>query len=107
MLDLGLNKKIALVTGGNNPHGIGAAIARALTSHGASVFIHYFRHRGDIPFDNDNQENQSSPGLPFFMKQQEKTADMVGGLHQRFPAPLSHVVRRFLPGWDCWRGQSI
>ena len=77
MLDLGLNGKIALVTGGNNPYGIGAAISRALASHGSSVFIHYFRHSGDIPYDTDNEENQDSPGLPFFMKQQEKTAGEV------------------------------
>jgi 3-oxoacyl-[acyl-carrier protein] reductase len=77
MLDPGLKDKSALVTGGNNPYGIGAAIARTLASHGASVFIHYFRHSGDIPYDSNNHDNQSRPGLGFFMKQQEKNADEI------------------------------
>jgi len=77
MIDLGLEGKVALVTGGNNPYGIGAAISKILASQGAVVFIHYFRHSGDIPFDNDHRKNVNSPGLPFFMEQQGKTADEV------------------------------
>ena len=42
MIDTGLKGKIALVTGANNPYGIGAATARALSSEGAKVFITYF-----------------------------------------------------------------
>lgn len=41
MLNLGIDGKVALVTGGN--HGIGAAITRALAAQGARVFITYFR----------------------------------------------------------------
>ena len=44
MIDTDLKGKSVLVTGGNNPHGIGAAIARAFASKGSKVFIHYFRH---------------------------------------------------------------
>ena len=43
MIDPGVKDKVVLITGGNNPFGIGAAIARAFASHGAKVFIHYFR----------------------------------------------------------------
>jgi NAD(P)-dependent dehydrogenase (short-subunit alcohol dehydrogenase family) len=43
MLDTGLGNRVALVTGGNNPRGIGAATARALAREGVAVFIHYFR----------------------------------------------------------------
>jgi NAD(P)-dependent dehydrogenase (short-subunit alcohol dehydrogenase family) len=32
MIDPGLKGKVAIVTGGNNPFGIGAAIARALAA---------------------------------------------------------------------------
>jgi 3-oxoacyl-[acyl-carrier protein] reductase len=60
VIDPGLKDKVALVTGGNNPFGIGASIARTLASHGAAVFI-------------QSQE----PGLPFFFEQQAKTADEV------------------------------
>jgi len=38
MIDPGLKDKVVLVTGGNNPFGIGAAIARASASHGARLF---------------------------------------------------------------------
>jgi NAD(P)-dependent dehydrogenase (short-subunit alcohol dehydrogenase family) len=40
MLDSGLKDKVVLVTGGNNPFGIGAAIARAFSSQSANLFIH-------------------------------------------------------------------
>lgn len=39
----GLRGRVALVTGANNPHGIGAAIARSLAREGVSVGIHYYR----------------------------------------------------------------
>ncbi len=47
MLDIGIRGKTALITGCNNPHGTGAAIARALSRQGARVFLHYYR----VPFD--------------------------------------------------------
>ncbi|MFH1569928.1 MAG: SDR family NAD(P)-dependent oxidoreductase, partial [Gemmatimonadota bacterium] len=42
-MDLGLRGKVVLVTGGSR--GIGAAIARGLGSHGASVIINYHRNQ--------------------------------------------------------------
>ena len=47
MIDTGLNGKVVVVTGGNNPKGIGAATARAFAAQGASVFIHYFQAKGE------------------------------------------------------------
>ena len=73
MIDPGLNKKVVLVTGGNNPFGIGAAIARQLASHGAQVFIHGYRQEVDFPSGSQKQ----APGLPFFFEQQRKYADEV------------------------------
>jgi 3-oxoacyl-[acyl-carrier protein] reductase len=73
MIDPGLNKKVALVTGGNNPHGIGAAIARNLAFHGAHVFIHGYPQELDIPSHNQKEK----PGLPFFFEQQRKSARVV------------------------------
>jgi 3-oxoacyl-[acyl-carrier protein] reductase len=43
MIDPGLKNKVVVVTGGNNPRGIGAAAAKAFAAQGAVVFIHYFR----------------------------------------------------------------
>ena len=65
MVNLSLEGKVALVTGGNNPYGIGASIARSMASQGASVFIHYFRHDYDIPFDDKKRtkaKNKSKKG---------------------------------------------
>ena len=73
MIDPGLNEKVVLVTGGNNPYGIGAEIARKFASLGAQVFIHGYRQEIDFPSESQNQE----PGLPFFFEQQKKSADEV------------------------------
>ena len=77
MIDPGLNEKVVLVTGGNNPYGIGAAIARAFGSHGAKVFVHYFRNEIDFPVDDQGNADGTKPGLAFFFEQQRKTADEV------------------------------
>lgn len=77
MIDPGLKDKVALITGGNNPFGIGAAIARAFTRHGAKVFIHYFRQAAELPDEDRKSHEPQKPGLPFFFKQQAKTADEV------------------------------
>ena len=75
MIDPGLTRKVAVITGGNNPYGIGAAIAKAFAFQGASVFIHYFRQKTDIPTDKSSNNGFDKPGLPFFYEQQRKTAD--------------------------------
>lgn len=43
MIDPQLINKVVLVTGANNPSGIGAATARAFAAQGARVFVTYFR----------------------------------------------------------------
>ena len=47
MIDAGIAGKVAIVTGGNNPGGIDAAVARALTRQGVSIFVHHFRSGSD------------------------------------------------------------
>jgi 3-oxoacyl-[acyl-carrier protein] reductase len=42
-LGLGLAGKVVVITGANNPAGIGAATARACADHGARVFVTYLR----------------------------------------------------------------
>jgi 3-oxoacyl-[acyl-carrier protein] reductase len=46
MIDPGLSGKIVLVTGANNPRGIGAATARAFARTGSSVFLQFLREPG-------------------------------------------------------------
>lgn len=77
MIDPGLKEKVVLVTGGNNPFGIGASIARAFASHGAHVFIHYFRQEIDFADAKQGKSHSQDPGLAFFFEQQRKTADEV------------------------------
>ncbi len=43
MIDPQLQDKTVLITGANNPHGIGASAARAFARQGAKVFITYLR----------------------------------------------------------------
>ena len=77
MIDPGLRDKVVLVTGGNNPFGIGAAIAKAFAAHGAHVFIHYFRYTVGLSDEEPASRDPQEAGLPFFFEQQEKTADEV------------------------------
>jgi 3-oxoacyl-[acyl-carrier protein] reductase len=77
MMDPGLKDKVALVTGGNNPFGIGASIARAFASYGACVFIHYFRQATGSPDEDQPVDHAQDPGLAFFFQQQGKNADEV------------------------------
>ena len=49
MVDYGLKHKVALITGANNPWGIGAATALAFAREGAKVVLIY--KRVDRPFD--------------------------------------------------------
>ena len=69
MIDPGLQDRVVLVTGANNPHGIGAAIASEFTRHGARLFLHGYREPADIP-----PASQPEPGLPFYLEQQTKSA---------------------------------
>src|SRR5262245_52536239 len=43
LLGQGLESKVVVVTGANNPRGIGAATARAFAEHGAKVFVTYLQ----------------------------------------------------------------
>jgi 3-oxoacyl-[acyl-carrier protein] reductase len=73
MIDPGLKGRIALVTGGNNPHGIGAAVAKALAEQGAMVFIHYFRQEAAAP----QSDEPDAPGLDLYYAMQSRSADKV------------------------------
>jgi 3-oxoacyl-[acyl-carrier protein] reductase len=97
MIDPGLKDKVVLVTGGNNPSGIGAAIARAFASHGARIFIHSFRQEIDLSGPGKQGHHSQEPGLAFFYEQQQKAADEViasirksGGIAESWEADLRY-----------------
>ena len=56
MINSNLQDKVVLITGANNPSGIGAAAARAFAVQGASLFLHTFHQ----PYESD--EVPSVPG---------------------------------------------
>ena len=77
MIDPGLNDKIALITGANNPHGIGAAIAMAFATMGTHVYLHYYRQSIEFPHQARRDPEGGAPGLAFFSQQQAKSANDV------------------------------
>lgn len=91
-IDTGLKEKVALLTGGNNPYGIGAAIAKAFAAQGAKVFIQYLRS-----FSQTVEASKLSvSGEAFYLAQQARSADEVirairkrGGQAEAWEADLS------------------
>lgn len=70
MIDTGLKNKVVLITGVNNPHGIGAATVKSFAAEGAAVFATYLR----LPA---KESTTDVPGEEFFRAQNAKTADEV------------------------------
>ena len=54
MLDYGLKNRVAIITGANNPQGIGATTALALAREGAKVVLVYKKILR--PFDKDKTD---------------------------------------------------
>lgn len=75
MQQRGLEGRVALITGGNNPHGIGAEVARVLAREGARVFLAYKRLSPDpYGISESMARTAETPGLPFYHAQRMKTA---------------------------------
>lgn len=85
MIDPGLSGKVVLITGCNNPHGIGAATAAAFATQGASVFLHGYRSRQ--PSSSGSSREAAEPdtfGLPFhYAMQARATAEVVETIQRR------------------------
>jgi 3-oxoacyl-[acyl-carrier protein] reductase len=107
MAHIDLTGKVALVTGANNPMGIGAASARALARAGVKVFITYLRvppeqecpsaAAGQQPYVPDG-EQPSEPGWALYSFMRMKHPDEVieairreGGTAAAWEADLANV----------------
>jgi 3-oxoacyl-[acyl-carrier protein] reductase len=66
MINPGLHGKVALVTGANNPLGIGAATAKAFAAQGAAVFITSYRSPTTKSAAELEQARKSGIGKPAF-----------------------------------------
>ncbi len=76
MIDPVLKDKVVLLTGANNPLGIGAATARAFTRQGAKVAITYLRLPPEPHgFAVDEVQRASDSGLAYYHAQRMKTAE--------------------------------
>lgn len=73
MVDYGLKGKVALITGANNPHGIGAATALAFAREGAKVVLVYKR----IPRSFDKAKTGRN-GTDRYFEANAGNADTVG-----------------------------
>jgi 3-oxoacyl-[acyl-carrier protein] reductase len=92
MIDPGLKDKVVLITGANNPYGIGAGVARAFAAQGARLFLHYLRLPDTIPASNET-ESARLPGPHFYRSQQTKSPDEVlADIHKA--SALAHA-------WEC------
>ncbi len=76
MIDPQLSNKVVLITGANNPRGIGAAAARAFAQQGAKVFITYLRTTPE-PYGISLEEaiTATEPGMPLYHGLRTLTAD--------------------------------
>jgi 3-oxoacyl-[acyl-carrier protein] reductase len=75
MVDPGLKNRVVLVTGGNNPLGIGAATAKAFAAQGARVFLHSFRQ--PVPEFVKFAEPFDTPGTGMYFALQGRSGDEV------------------------------
>jgi 3-oxoacyl-[acyl-carrier protein] reductase len=85
MIDPGLRNKVVLVTGANNPFGIGAAIAGAFAAQGAAIFVTYLRSWPEaFGIDAATAAEATTPGEPFYRARNADAPDAVlGRLHEQ------------------------
>jgi 3-oxoacyl-[acyl-carrier protein] reductase len=93
----GLHNKIVLITGANNPLGIGAATARAFARQGATIGLTYLRITPESRGLNASEVAQATtPSLSFYHALRTKSADDVirsirdlGGRAEAYEADLN------------------
>ena len=75
MIDTKLKDKVALITGANNPFGIGASIAKELSKEGVKVFLQFFRSFKST--DSSKTNKKENYGEAFYFEQQTKNCEEV------------------------------
>jgi 3-oxoacyl-[acyl-carrier protein] reductase len=76
MIDPGLEGKIVLITGANNPFGIGAGTARAFVVQGAKVFLTYLRESPEMYNVSEEEARKTTiPSEAFGRYQNSQNAD--------------------------------
>jgi 3-oxoacyl-[acyl-carrier protein] reductase len=78
MIDPGLEGKTVLITGANNPFGIGAGTARAFAAQGAKLFLTYLRESPQTYGVSEQEaEEVTTPSEAFGRYQNAQNADRV------------------------------
>lgn len=77
MIDTQLKDRVAIITGANNPYGIGASIARAFAAEGVRMLLHYFKNPDASSIQRTATEFDLPPGEAFYSAQQSKSAEAV------------------------------
>jgi 3-oxoacyl-[acyl-carrier protein] reductase len=76
MITTELHDKVVLITGANNPVGIGAATAHAFAREGAKVALTYLRLAPETHgFSTTEVAQATTPGLPYYHAMRMKSAD--------------------------------
>ncbi|HEY3290198.1 MAG TPA: SDR family oxidoreductase [Anaerolineae bacterium] len=76
MINPNLQDKVVLITGANNPSGVGAAAARAFAAQGASLFLHTFHERFELA------AKPTKPGEAMYRSLQDSPINVANELHQ-------------------------
>lgn len=78
MINPGIENKVVLITGANNPYGIGAGAAKAFAIQGARVFLTFLRESPEIyGVSEEEAERETSPSQAFGRYQGSQNADIV------------------------------
>lgn len=78
MIDPGLDGKVVLITGANNPYGIGAGTARAFAAQRARVFLTYLRESPQLyGVSQEQAKRATTPSAAFGIYQRSQNADKV------------------------------
>lgn len=73
-----LQSKTALITGANNPLGIGAAVAKSLSGQGLACFLTYLRRPGQLKeLTSEEIEKADAAGMPLYTRLSMKSAEEV------------------------------